>query len=597
MKGPWVRAAAVPLLALCLVGTVRAQGIPKAYIQARQLLLLQRWDQALGLIESVVPSSEEEWSLRESLLADTYEGQGNYAALELLARGALERKPDRADKTEWLLEWGRVLLLGDDLDSANAVLNRAWKASTDDSTITRVADLYKEHSLSDQALAIYLEARKVRSDSTRFALQIAELYEARRDYARATDEYFRAIRRDSTLTRQVENRVLQLIQTAEGREGIEAELRRAAARPEGAVMARSILTTLYLEDGHPDLAWKAACEVDSLQHLGGANLISFMRLASERGYYEVARMAAATILERYPGSPIHHEAEWEMAQMSRSMGDWQGACEQYATLARTSPVLRFRLESAVEYADLEREHGGRLDLADSVYGQVLSASPTGVYANQALLGKAAVAVARGDLDGARSLLAQVAQAQPQDASREEAAFRLGELSYFEGDLKQAGETWKALTNDFPRSPWVNNALDYLFLLNSYADAAAADLKLLGHAEALSRRGRQDSALVLVTGLRGSIMAPLAPRATVLAANWHRLAGRTDSALAIWDAFAESFPKDPDAPWALLSAARLCELELSKPEAALNRYNKLLEQYPRCQWAEEARSHIRRLGGS
>lgn len=588
-------ASAVILISACVAGTAQAQSTPRAYVQARQLLLLQRWDQALQLIESVVPASDDEWAMRESMLAEVYEGQRNYGALEILARQALERKPDRPDRIRWLLLRGRLLLLADDLDSARTVLDLAWKAAPADSTILQVAALYQQHSLSDLALATYLEARKIMRDSVRFALPMAELYEARRDYAHATEEYFKAIRADSAATRQVENRVLQLVNTEEGRDGIEKELKRAAARPDGAVIARRILVTLYLDDGQPDLAWRTACEVDSLTAQGGVSLINFMRLAAERGYREAAARAAVTLIERHPQSPVRHQAEWELAGLAKSMGDWESARDQYARMARTSPVMRFRVEAAMEYAALEREHG-HLELADSVYEE-LSASTVGPdIRGQLLLGRAAVAVARGDFKASRDHLTAAVAASPQDGVREEAAYRLGELSYYEGDLEAATDTWTALTDDFPRGLWVNDALDYLFLLANYAEVAAADLKLLGHAEALARRYQMDSSLLLVAGLRSAVDAPLAPRAVFLAGLWHSQAGRADSALNIWDGYAELYPADADAPRALLYSARLCERPLSRPEAARTRYARLLELYPQCHWVEEARGRIRLLDG-
>jgi outer membrane protein assembly factor BamD (BamD/ComL family) len=144
---------------------------------------------------------------------------------------------------------------------------------------------------------------------------------------------------------------------------------------------------------------------------------------------------------------------------------------------------------------------------------------------------------------------------------------------------------------------VNDALDYMFLITNYLAVAAGDLKLLGRAEALARRNLQDSSLALVSGLRGAQDAPLAPRATFLAGQWHSQEGHLDSALAIWDGYAVLYPSDPDAPRALWLAARLCEEAYHKPQEARSRYSLLLERYPRCHWVEEARGRIRKLDGS
>lgn len=576
---------------------VRAQSVPKPFIQARQLLLLQRFDHAVQLIESVVPANEDEWLLRESLLAEAYEGQGNYGALEILSRQALERRPNRTDRIHWLLVRGRLLLMSDRLDSAQAVLESTWTAHPDDSVILQVAELYQRHSLSDLALATYLEARKIRHDSVRFALSVAELYEARRDYARATQEYFNAIHTDSSLTRQVENRVLQLVNTQEGGEQIEAELVQAKAHPGGEVVARRLLSALYLGSGRPEEAWQTAWELDSLQDQQGLSLVSFLRQAAERGYYEVAARGAAALLEHYPGSQVRYQVEWELASMALHLGDWKSARDQYAQISRTSPVVRFRIESALAYADIERRYARRLDLADSTYALVESLTPGGPYAGSALLGRAAVAVDRGELAEARTYLAAVEAKGVPDVGREEVAYRLGELAWFEGDLEAASDAWKALSDDFPHSAWVNDALQYLFLISNYSASAAGDLKLLGRAEALARRAQHDSSLALVSGLRATQDAPLAPRATFLAGVWHRDAERPDSALALWDDFVLRYPADSDAPRALWLSARLCEEEFHKPQEARRRYAQVLERYPRCHWIEDARGRIRKLDGS
>jgi outer membrane protein assembly factor BamD (BamD/ComL family) len=580
----------------CLVSTAAADDFQKRFIQARQLMHLQRWDQALGLMEGVVPETDEQWTMRESLLAEIYRGQKNYGSLELLARQALERSPNRPDRTQWMFLRGELLLLADHLDSARSLLDSLWRADPTDSTIVRVAQLYEQHSVADLALTTLVEARVVLEDSTRYALPLAALYEARRDYAGATAEYFHALDMDTALTRQVENRVLQLVQTEEGREAIEHELQRAAGRADAAVPARNLLVTLYLEEGQPDRAWQAAWEVDSLTAQGGVSLIMFMRQATERGYYAVATDAAARVLSHYPTSPVRHQAEWELAQLSLRTGDWPAAADQLQEMATTSPVQRFRVEAALSYAQIQAEQFSNLSTADSTFESVAMQNRAGIYYGKAMLGRALVAIARGDIAAARAVLVSLSEAQAQGDIREQLTYMLGELSYFEGDLEAAQEVWTSLTVDFPRGIWVNNALRQVLLLSAYAAVAPADLKLLGRAEALSRRNQPDSALALVAGLRATKSAPLAPRATVLSAEWHSQARRPESALALWDYFVAAYPEDPDAPRALVMSARVCESTLSQPDAALLRYNKLLEDYPRSHWAEDARSRLRFLGG-
>ena len=64
---------------------------------------------------------------------------------------------------------------------------------------------------------------------------------------------------------------------------------------------------------------------------------------------------------------------------------------------------------------------------------------------------------------------------------------------------------------------------------------------------------------------------------------------------MWDHFVATYPDDPDAPFALMQAAKLCDLQLDSPDWALTRYRALLEAYPRSHWSEEARRRLRTLG--
>lgn len=589
------RTAWLLLFALLAVPTAYADDIDKRLIQARQLIYLERFDQALMLIEGVAPATEGQWDMREELLRDLYLGQKNYAALEDVTRRALERRPRRPDRASWLFLRAELNLKADRVDSAQAILDSLWLADPADSTITRVTELYLQHAHADLALGTYLKAREHRGDSTCFALPLATLYESRRDYGRATDEYFRAMERDTATARLVENRVLQLVSTEEGQKGIEPELLARSRQPAAALSAQRLLSMLYLETGRPDLAWQAALQLDLLAGQQGLTLALFVRQASERGYYAVAREAARTVITNYPQSPVRHQAEWELARMAAQTGDFEDAARQYRFIAETSPAVRFRLEASLAYADIVMRELGDLKTADSVYRSVLAQPRIMPLYDQAMLGAAYVAGARGDLDSSRAVLLELAKSSPNSPLRDMLTYRLAEVAYFEGNLKLAQEGFNALPTDFPRSLWVNDALRHALLLTSFAEAAAGDMKALAKAEAFARQRLFDSALVLLAGIRTSADAPLAPTALLVAADTYLAAGRADSAVALWDEFVARYPASGDAPLALKRAAEATDFRLGRPEAALSRYRRLLLEYPQSHYTDLARQRVRVLG--
>jgi tetratricopeptide (TPR) repeat protein len=576
------------------VSIARADDTDRRFVQAQQLIFLGRYDQALQLIEGLTPVTEAQWTRREDLLLQAYQGQKNYAALDNLVHQALERNPERADRSRWEFIRAELYLKADHPDSARALLDRLWKAQPTDSVVIAAARLYEQHALADWALGTYQEARKLASDTSRFAYELALLYEARRDYAQAVAEYFLAMERDSASARGVENRVLELVQTDESRASIEAALMAAAQTKHTKAPANRLLTALYLETGRPDLALKSAWIVDSLTNQRGMSLVLFLRQASERGYYGVAAQAAETVVSRYPDSPVRHQAEWEMAKASAHSGDVEGAAKQYREIARSSPAVRFRMEAALEYGDLER-HLRHLDAADSTYLAILATQPLADYLGRATLGRALVAEARGRLDSARAILLDLAKTDPRGAVREEMTYRLAELTYFDGNLEGALDAFKALATDYSRSVWVNDALRRALLLTAYREIAEGDVRALASAEMQSRWGAYDSALTRIAGMRLSPETPLSPAATLLAAEIHLAAARPESALALWDLFVTTYPEHSDAAYALAKAAELCDGPWPHPELALTRYREILEKYPDSHYAELARRRVRALG--
>lgn len=569
--------------------------VDKRFVQARQLYFLQRYDQALQIAESIVPQTADQWTARENLLRDIYNGQKNYAALEALIRDALSRDPHRPDLADWKFLQAEMYLKADRADSARTILDSLWQAHPTDSTINRVATLYENNTLGDWAMATYERAREFSGDSTRFAYELALLHEARRDYAGATTEYFHAMERDSISARAVLTRMVQLLKTNEGADQIESALLAAADEPETSLPAHELLVALYLETGRPDQAAEAAWYADSVGNRKGVQVIQFMRQASDRGYNQTAARLGERAVAAYPDSPMRFQVEWEMTQMTERAGNYQEAAAQYAHIARSSPAMRFRMTATLAYADLQRLHLGHPKIADSSYFALINNPRALEFKGRALLGRAMCKEMLGQFDSARAILLQMADVNPRGNPREEMAYRLAELLYFDGKLDPALEAFKAVTTDYPKGLWVNDALRRTLFLTAYRSAAESDVKALAQAEKLSRMGLHDSALARIAGLRLSDKSPLAPIAMLWAADIHLAAGDSDSALTLWDGFVTRFPENIDAPYALKRAADLCDQQLGDPHAALVRYRKLLEAYPRSHYVELARRRVRALG--
>lgn len=89
----------------------------------------------------------------------------------------------------------------------------------------------------------------------------------------------------------------------------------------------------------------------------------------------------------------------------------------------------------------------------------------------------------------------------------------------------------------------------------------------------------------------------APEYLNYAGNTARDLGHFDLALKIWQEVADSFPKAPSAPEALMAAGFTCENQTRNLDRAKKFYETMLEKYPEHELADDARFSLKNLGKS
>lgn len=322
-----------------------------------------------------------------------------------------------------------------------------------------------------------------------------------------------------------------------------------------------------------------------------------------------------------PSRPVHYLR----AQCLLRRGQAPQAAQALATLAEEWPELGdyLRLESARAW-----ERARRWEEAARQYEAIAAGSRPWA---QARLRLAAVRERRKDWSGAVAALAPLVQAQGvEDSVQAEAWLGLARLARREGDYRgehrallavwalhplsrQAPQAWARLRRLPLPVKWKVVRAETLLSLHHNAEALRLLGRLLGglelpeplacrahfaHGLAL-RKERQHTRAVqaLRPVVERCLDEELRPRALAVLGYSESLL-EPQAAVATWLKLVEGYPEHPEAPWALLSTARVL-LELGEVPRALELLERVAVRYPASPLAAEAlfeRFWLHRLRG-
>jgi TolA-binding protein len=201
--------------------------------------------------------------------------------------------------------------------------------------------------------------------------------------------------------------------------------------------------------------------------------------------------------------------------------------------------------------------------------------------------------ARGDLDGAREEYARLMQGNLPAGINEKAAYKLAEVTFWEGKFEQAKESFDQLVVDFPQGFFVNDALMQSMFLEEGLAADQKALEAYVSALRLAQRREYQRALEVFGQARDSFStSALGDDMFLQIALLHEKLGRHQEALADLEQMLSEFPQSRLCPHALQRMGEIYELgDLPRARAA---YQQVLSDYPRYLFLNEVRRKLRQL---
>ncbi|MFZ5980287.1 MAG: tetratricopeptide repeat protein [Candidatus Zixiibacteriota bacterium] len=559
---------------------------------ARNLIRLRNFEGASALLE-VLYEKEPENEIVQHLLKQCYEELKYYDKSEVLLRKFIENHPGNIG---YYLNLAEILIIKGELDEGYQYYDRAVELIKVDDTnryLLVVSSLISS-GLDDRALRLIDSLRLVRSDSSLFALERGQVFEKRKEYRVAAQEYFPLLFEDTTNSAvNAERRLLEMLEFPESSGEVEKTLL-DQTRQATNERALKLLSTFYIKSGQYDRAYEFTIREDSLAGKEGKALVYFMRQCRERKVYEQVNRMGAYILEHYDEtSPLFLEAAYNYGEALEKTGQYHKAIDVYNRIFASAQRDREKAEALYYIGAVYLNNLYRYDSALTCFDSVIARYRSGMGYINALRLKPKCYIRLGELDRARSVLQDLSRNRFNEDFHEEVFYNLALVSFFEGQFDSASIALHKLIVDYPRGFYVNDALQLLLVIDEAGENKPV-MENFSRALWYLERRMPDSTRVRfneIADAPGGLLADIA---------LYRLAGLdlneadTLSALGHIDRLISGYPDSYYLPFGMKMKADIYLLNKDKVEEAKAIYRQILENYGTYPFISEIREKLRRL---
>jgi tetratricopeptide (TPR) repeat protein len=566
-------------------------GFHRDLARAETLMSHGDYDEALIILEKIqlrVPDNQKILNL----LQRAYQRTKQYDKLLDLLLPRLSVSEDRVRDAAAIADC--QFKLGS-IEAAESTLTELLEIPPADSPVYRaVAQTYLQNGRYAQAAEIYLRARELLGKPTLFSQELADLYERRRDYAKAIREYFIDLQENPRRLKTVHRKIAAIVQMEEGSTELTEALKQLVAENPDNFFARRLYAESLLESGHAESAWPEYLAADRLAENPTEHIIYFIGRCLEDELYSLARQAILTFFERYEVHSSTVDVRLAYARSMTGLGHPDSAIIILHGVAELFKLPDRKAEIAYEIANVYFDHLNDLDSAEFYYRQVLTMSNRREAGINSSIRRGDCRLRRGDLAGADSAYAECERMRLKEEQKEAVLFKRAELLLFAGQYDSLVTALKSLVADHPRGYYVNDAIALSMRINENREPFDWSLKKFAAAALKRQQERLDSARMLFWELAADSANGLADDALFELGRLYARAGQPDSAVIAFGLLIERYPNGFLVPAALTEQGEVYIAGLGRPDSARAAFRRVLTEFGDSPYLEEARRRLKNL---
>jgi tetratricopeptide (TPR) repeat protein len=523
---------------------------------------------------------------------------------------AIERRIAASADVNARADLGKAYYRNGEVEKARKIWHELLAENAQPSAYSAVGAAMVENQLADEAVQVYLQGRGALNQPRAFIFELANIYAARKEYETATEEYLHYLSANPRQLPFIQGKISELLAVDDpavaGR--VASALSLSLQKVAQPLLIYRLLASVYVQAKDFPRALEAYKNLERLQSASGAEratpgaeLYNFAERAREADAYGAAEAAYNLIASDMQNSPYWLPAQFGLALILKQRGRDEEALQGFQKVRARQPNSPWALRAWFQEGEIYYGKLHMLDQAVAAYMKVYEKYSSEPERMEAIFRLGDCALAQNDFVRAAEWYGRARQNAPALVN-DKVAYRLARLEFYQGHFREA----QKLLDSIAGSPqplilpernesMVNDALEMLLLIDAHLTDSSGALLSFAHAELASAQGRPfaavDTLKNLITAFFGSATSPLA---------WFTLGqryvevGNYHEALQAYQTLLKDHPADMRADRALLRMAEIYESNLKDRVLAQQTYERILSEYPKSLFLDDARQKIRSL---
>ncbi len=610
-------------LLLCGITVVSYSQAPNIEIKirlAQSYELSGNFEAAVKLYEEVYEKDSAMAAIFESLKRGYLQLKRYDDAISLIQRWLSKTPKDIGQ----LAQLGSVYVLNSDEPSAISAWDRAVAVQpTIETTYKIVGGAMVQSRLFERAIDLYKRGRLTCGNPALFISDIAYLYSIMMNYTDATREYLKMVRQNPNDLGLVQSRISGYTTRADGIAAATLVVEDALKTDPYTVAYQQLLAWLFMEGKQFDRAYNVYKIIDERMKAGGRELYNFAERTLREKAFTVAIKAFKDIVNTHPNFQQMPQVKFGYARAleeSEDLSDtlklfgvrnpfrrqsiagtnslFTGAIEAYRQVILEYPNTELAARSLLRVSIIQQEKHFDLDGARTSLETLEKNSirfPTILFECRLRLGD--VYLAQGSLTNAENKYNSLTEiASGFNELKEQAAFRLAEISYFQERFNEALTKLQTLTTHVTANV-TNDALSLQIFIQENLKSNESALKQFAKTDLLKRQLKYSEALIAFESiLKENPKADIADETSINIGDILTHINKYSEAIAAYERVLQEYPETIYQDRTLMKIGQVYQLGMNDNMKAIEAYQQLLENFPNSIYSNEARKKIRELRG-
>lgn len=590
-------------------------------------------------------AQQNPFDLNQFMLAEAYEQQGNYAkAIEiieqlyqkdnqnpnyfnkLISLYILTRKSDSAIQ---LLEkriqmypqdpdnygrLGSIYYMNGDFRKAKEIWEIPFSRAAQNNFIYRIMANYAiERRAFDVAIEFLNKGKSASDDPTLYAFDLGELYNLTMQYENAVKEYCELLKKNPGMYSAVESKIFSFVNKPNA---LQQTIKVVSRYRSDDAIFKLLLAKLLVEDKQFDKAFELYVEVDKAQNTNGQQLIDFANFLFNENQFDVSKKVFEYVIKNYPDSRQMPSAKLGLTKtleaivlqdFKKNNPEWKSFyTTSYLDESKTRAIIsaynevielykhsEVAVESRYRSALIYFYVNNNTTKAIETLTEIINLYPTSIYYSKALIELGNIYLSKNEIEKAKENFKSATGGRVSEDDKNFALYQLAKIYGGEGNFNLAIETLSKVTINL-KNDLTNDALEFSLILNTAKNDSSNLLKFC-KAEILTEQKNFTSAKNIYEEIA------LNPQAFVLHSICKLRSAEMDLALNNYPealkklgAIVDEEEKNIYSDKALYLTAKIYEYGLVDISKAIDSYQKLLSQFPKSIYLDEARERIQHL---